>query len=95
MNLAFIYGIGPLELCIVLAILLLVLGPKRLPGIGRSLGSGLRELRASVASRDGDAAEADKPSGGPGRHSGAKAAGSSIAAIDEHPLEGEVVPERR
>jgi sec-independent protein translocase protein TatA len=54
MNPAFIQGIGPLELVIVLAILLLVLGPKRLPGLARSAGAGLRELRSSIAAKDED-----------------------------------------
>src|SRR4029453_10650937 len=33
------FGIGPTELIVVLAVALLVFGPKRLPDIGRSLGS--------------------------------------------------------
>jgi sec-independent protein translocase protein TatA len=42
-------GIGPLELIVVLAIALIVLGPKRLPDAGRALGRGLREFRDSVS----------------------------------------------
>ena len=38
----------PTHLIFVLAIALLVLGPKRLPEVGRSLGHGLRELRGSI-----------------------------------------------
>jgi sec-independent protein translocase protein TatA len=45
-------GIGPLELIVVLAIALIVLGPKRLPDAGRSLGRGLREFRDSVSGRE-------------------------------------------
>jgi sec-independent protein translocase protein TatA len=41
-------NIGPTELVIVLAIALIVLGPKRLPGAGRSLGRGIREFKASL-----------------------------------------------
>lgn len=38
-------SIGPLELAIVLVIALIVLGPKRLPDAGRSLGRGMREFK--------------------------------------------------
>jgi sec-independent protein translocase protein TatA len=41
-------SIGPMELVIVLVIALLVLGPKRLPAAGRSLGEGLREFKESI-----------------------------------------------
>jgi sec-independent protein translocase protein TatA len=42
-------NIGPMELIIVLAIALIVLGPKKLPEVGRSLGRGLREFKDSVS----------------------------------------------
>jgi sec-independent protein translocase protein TatA len=42
-------NIGPMELIIVLVVALLILGPKRLPSAGRSLGRGLREFKDSVA----------------------------------------------
>ena len=41
-------SIGPLELVVVLAIALIVLGPKKLPEVGRSIGNGMRELRESI-----------------------------------------------
>ena len=41
-------NIGPMEVAIVLVIALLILGPKRLPEVGRSLGRGLREFRDNV-----------------------------------------------
>lgn len=41
-------SVGPMELAIVLVIALLVLGPKRLPEAGRSLGRGLREFKDSI-----------------------------------------------
>ncbi len=41
-------SIGPMELVIVLVIALLVLGPKRLPDAGRSLGRGLREFKEAI-----------------------------------------------
>jgi sec-independent protein translocase protein TatA len=36
------------DLIVVLVIVLLIFGPKRLPGLGRSLGSGLREFKDSI-----------------------------------------------
>lgn len=47
-------NIGPLELAIVLVIVLLIFGPKRLPGLGRQLGSGMREFKDSITGKDGD-----------------------------------------
>ena len=41
-------NIGPMELIIVLVLALVVLGPKRLPEAGRSLGRGIREFRRSL-----------------------------------------------
>src|SRR6478609_11079922 len=47
-------NIGPLELIIVLVIVLVIFGPKRLPGLGRSLGTGMREFKDSVTGKDKD-----------------------------------------
>jgi sec-independent protein translocase protein TatA len=44
-----INGIGPMELVVVLVIALLVLGPKRLPEVGRSVGRGMREFKESLS----------------------------------------------
>ena len=48
------FGIGPLEIIIVLVIVLLIFGPKRLPDLGRSLGSGMREFKDSVTGNKHD-----------------------------------------
>jgi sec-independent protein translocase protein TatA len=48
-------GIGPMELIIVAIIALLVLGPKRLPDAGRSIGKGMREFKGALTGDD------DKP----------------------------------
>jgi sec-independent protein translocase protein TatA len=47
-------GIGVPELLIVLAILLLIFGPKRLPGLGRQLGGGMREFKDSITRKGAD-----------------------------------------
>jgi sec-independent protein translocase protein TatA len=43
------FNLGPGELLLILAIALVVLGPKKLPEAGRSLGRGLREFKESVS----------------------------------------------
>jgi sec-independent protein translocase protein TatA len=49
-------NIGPMELIIVLVIALIVIGPKRLPEVGKSLGRGMREFKDSLSGdhRDDD-----------------------------------------
>ncbi|WP_245602564.1 twin-arginine translocase TatA/TatE family subunit [Solirubrobacter soli] len=43
-----------MELIVVLAIALMVLGPKRLPQAGKSLGRGIREFKGAITSDDRD-----------------------------------------
>jgi sec-independent protein translocase protein TatA len=51
MNLA-MWTPGPLEIVIILVIVLIIFGPKRLPDLGRSLGNGMREFKDSVTGKD-------------------------------------------
>lgn len=51
--------IGIPGLIIILGIVVLILGPKRLPGIGRSLGTGMREFKDSIAKKSDDDEEED------------------------------------
>jgi sec-independent protein translocase protein TatA len=51
-------NIGPLEICVVLIIALVVFGPKRLPELGKSLGRGIQEFKGTIG---GDHHEAEKP----------------------------------
>ena len=61
MSLAVFETIGPLELLIVLGIVLVIFGPKRLPGLGRQLGSGMREFRDSIRGKsEADDSDADE-----------------------------------
>jgi sec-independent protein translocase protein TatA len=43
---------SPMHLGLLLLIAALVFGPKRLPSIGRSLGAGIREFKATVHGDD-------------------------------------------
>ena len=51
-------NVGPLELILVLAIALIVLGPKKLPEAGRAMGKGLREFKDSI---NGDHKDDERP----------------------------------
>ena len=87
MSLAVFQSIGPTELIIVLVIVLVIFGPKRLPGLGRSLGSGMREFRDSVTKKhDRDLDEDDDDR---------KQANAALGRADDaSPVDGEVVDER-
>ena len=81
-------NIGPLEIAIVLIIVLVIFGPKRLPELGRSMGRGIREFRGSISGEhDGDDVE-DKP----GELEASKAADTAKPA---EPAEGEIVTENK
>ena len=54
-------NIGPMELIIVLVIALVVLGPKRLPSAGRSLGQGMREFKDSLSGRTDTSVAEERP----------------------------------
>jgi sec-independent protein translocase protein TatA len=45
-------GVGPVEIGIVLLIVLIIFGPKRIPELGRSLGSGMRGFKEAVTGKD-------------------------------------------
>jgi sec-independent protein translocase protein TatA len=85
MTTAFIAGVGPLELVIVLLIVLLIVGGRRLPAIGRQLGEGVRGFKDAVTRRADSQWKDDDcdRAGALGRPEG-----------EETPLDGEVMRER-
>lgn len=44
-------NVGPLELAVVVIIAVIILGPKRLPEVGRSIGHGIREFKGSISGK--------------------------------------------
>jgi sec-independent protein translocase protein TatA len=82
-------NIGPMELIIVLVVVLLIFGPKRLPGLGKQLGTGMREFKESISGKDRDDDDDDDPAD---RRKAEAALGRPEG--EQAPLEGEVVRER-
>ena len=54
-------NVGPMELIVILAIALIVLGPKKLPEVGKSLGKGMREFKESLAGESDRRDEEERP----------------------------------
>jgi sec-independent protein translocase protein TatA len=52
---------SPIKIALLLLVLVLVFGAKRLPEMGRSLGGGMREFKDAVSGKDRDEAEPPKP----------------------------------
>ena len=54
-------NIGPLEIAVVLIIVLIIFGPKRLPELGQSMGRGIREFKNSISGdKDKDSPEENR-----------------------------------
>ena len=97
MSLAVFQSIGPLELLIVLGIVLVIFGPKRLPSLGRQLGSGMREFKDSIGGRrddDEDEAGTDDDTGDATRRRAAAALGRPEGETATSTSDG-VVSEKR
>lgn len=56
-------SIGPMELVVVLIIALVVLGPKKLPQVGRSVGTGMREFKDAISGKTEPRAVEDETAG--------------------------------
>jgi sec-independent protein translocase protein TatA len=59
------FGISLPELLILLVVLLLVFGAKRLPEMGRSLGKGMREFKDGISGLEDDVAKTTAPTPAP------------------------------
>jgi sec-independent protein translocase protein TatA len=81
-------NVGPLEIAIVLIIVLIIFGPKRLPELGRSMGRGIREFKGSLSGDDEDKDDVDKKRA-------ELEASQAKEATPAEPVEGEVVTENK
>ena len=70
------------DLIIVLVVVLLIFGPKRLPGLGRSLGTGLREFKESITGESKDE-DADRPTLSPPSGEAQTSTGTASPTPDE------------
>ena len=82
----------PTHLVFVLVVALLVLGPKKLPEVGRQLGNGLRDFRAAINGERPEPAEVQAPYEQPTtdtatEHEFAHATSDSPTEVSEPPLE--------
>jgi sec-independent protein translocase protein TatA len=89
-------NVGPLEIAVVLIIVLIIFGPKRLPELGQSMGRGIREFKNSISGdkqespeekrQQLEASQATQPT--------TPSAGDAASKPAE-PVEGEVVTENK
>jgi sec-independent protein translocase protein TatA len=89
-------NVGPLEIAVVLIIVLIIFGPKRLPELGQSMGRGIREFKSSLSGdKEKDSPEEKRREL---QASEAEAEQSTPSAATEkpaEPVEGEIVTEKK
>jgi sec-independent protein translocase protein TatA len=81
-------SIGPLEIILVIVVLLVIFGPKRLPSLGKSLGTGMREFKDSItgdSKHDDETDEAGRPELTQAQTDPAPAASQSSQAVESAP----------
>ena len=90
-------NVGPLEIAVVLIIVLIIFGPKRLPELGQSMGRGIREFKASISGdkEDEDSPEEKRPELQASEAQPAQPAAGVATDKDAEPVEGEVVTEHK
>ncbi len=94
MSLAILQTVGPLELLIVLGIVLVIFGPKRLPGLGRQLGTSMREFKDSLTGSSGDDDDGDAAAKDSRDRANAALGRPERETREPEPVEAEVVSEK-
>jgi sec-independent protein translocase protein TatA len=60
-------SLGPMELVLILGIALLLFGPSRLPGLGKSLGDAIRGFKKGIEGQDEKPADVERITDSPGK----------------------------
>jgi sec-independent protein translocase protein TatA len=88
--------VGPLEIAVVLIIVLIIFGPKRLPELGQSMGRGIREFKNSLTGdKDKDSPEEKRRELRASESESTPPAAGTTSEKPAEPVEGEVVTENK
>jgi sec-independent protein translocase protein TatA len=92
-------NVGPLEIAVVLVIVLIIFGPKRLPELGQAMGRGIRQFKGSLSGDDDDkdSPEEQKRELEASQQAQASQPQQPQAATESpaEPVEGEIVSENK
>jgi sec-independent protein translocase protein TatA len=56
----FLGPVGPTELLLIVLIVVIIFGARRLPELGKSLGEGIKNFKKSISSKERDDEKTDK-----------------------------------
>ena len=91
-------NVGPLEIAVVLVIVLIIFGPKRLPELGQSMGRGIREFKSSLSGdKDEDSPEEKQRELQASQQAQVSQPQPPQATAEDpaEPVEGEIVSEKK
>jgi sec-independent protein translocase protein TatA len=89
-------NVGPLEIAVVLIIVLIIFGPKRLPELGQSMGRGIREFKNSLSGdKDKDSPEEKRRELQASESEPTEPAASTTTEKPAEPVDGEIVTENK
>jgi sec-independent protein translocase protein TatA len=90
-------NVGPLEIAVVLVIVLIIFGPKRLPELGQAMGRGIRQFKGSLSGDDDKDSPEEKRELEASQQAQASQPQPPQAAAESpaEPVEGEIVSENK
>lgn len=63
-----VFGMGPMELAVILLVVLVIFGPKNLPKLGSALGKTVKNVREGMGEGSGDSEPEPEPEDDSVRH---------------------------